>query len=190
MRSLKVIALLILIVGFALFTRNNARAIGRRAHPILAKFQVLQGSGSALEILAPKPGQKISNDAVTMQYALRKDVSAQSVPTFRLRLDANDPVQSVDTSYQFTGLKLGAHTVKIEVLDANNNPVPDSVSEVHFTIVQPGAAVQPEGAMSLAEASTLPEPGYDSLSLMGIVGFGVLVGGALSLYRTRKSQEN
>ncbi|MEO8724786.1 MAG: hypothetical protein ABI383_01570 [Acidobacteriaceae bacterium] len=181
-----------MIIGFALFTRNNAHAIGRRAHPILARFQVLQrpGAASGLQILAPRSGQKISNNAVTIRWALRGDMSVQSVPTFQLRLDADSAVRSVDTSYQFTGLALGAHTVRIDLLDANSNPVPNTFNEVRFTIVQPGTT-RPGDAPPLSEASTMPEPGYNSLSLMGIIGFGVLVGGALSLYRTRavKSQK-
>jgi hypothetical protein len=186
MRIAKVVALLLLIAGFALFTRNNAHAIGRRAHPILAAFQV--ASGSALQILAPKPGQKISNDAVTIRYALDQNVSVQSVPTYQLRLDAKDPVTVPDTSYMFTGLQPGTHTVTVQLLDANNNPVPNTLGQVQFTVVQPGAAQHSEE--SLAQASTLPEPGNDALSLLGIIGFGVLVGGALSLYRNRQTEDH
>ena len=112
-------------------------------------------------------------------------MSVQSIPTYELRLDAKDPVTVPDTSYMFTGLQPGTHTVRVQLLDANSNPVPNTFSEVQFTIVQPGAAHEEE---PMSQASTLPEPGNDALSLLGIIGFGVLVGGALSLYRNRRSE--
>jgi hypothetical protein len=188
MRIAKVVALLVLIAGFALFTRNNAHAIGRRAHPILAAFQAAPGSGTALQIVAPKPGQKISNDAVTIHYVLRQNVSVQSIPNYQVQLDAKDPVTVPDTSYMFTGLQPGTHTVTVQLLDANSNPVPNTLSQVQFTVEQPGAAQHSEE--SLVQASTLPEPGNDALSLLGIIGFGVLVGGALSLYRNRQTGDH
>ncbi len=186
MRTYKITALIVLIIAFALFTRNNAHAIGRRAHPILAAFRVVQ-SGSQLQILAPKPGQKISNNSVTLRYALQPTATVQSSPTFQLRLDANDTVQVSDSSYTFTGLRPGSHSVTVQVLDANGTPVPNTQTQVQFTIVAE-PAVRP--GESLSEASTLPEPRNNALSILGVVGFGVLVGGALSLYRTRSNDSH
>jgi hypothetical protein len=92
---------------------------------------------AALRILAPKPGESLSNDFVTVQYALESPASAASTPTFQLRLDNSDPVQTTDTQYNFTGLAAGTHTVTIQVLDANGTPIPGLRNEVQFTVPPP-----------------------------------------------------
>ena len=186
MRAIRVIGLLILALGLTLFTRNNAHAIGRRAHPLLAAFQMQAAPGSQLTILAPKPGQKVPGDTVTIQFQLQRTATVQSVPTFQIRLDANDVIQTADTSYTFSGVQPGAHTVTIQCVDANGVPVPNAANQIQFTVVQQTAAVNEEDS---AEASAFPaNPGNGSLSMLGVVGFGVLVGGALSLYRNRSSE--
>jgi len=186
MRTIRIIGLLVLALGLTLFTRNNAHAIGRRAHPLLAAFQMQAAPGSQLTVLAPKPGQKVPGDTVTIQFQLQRNATVQSVPTFQLRLDANDVIQTADTSYTFSGLQPGAHTVRIQCVDANGIPVPNAASQIQFTVVQQTAAVSEEDS---AEASAFPaNPGNGSLSMLGVVGFGVLVGGALSLYRNRSSE--
>ncbi|GAC1644937.1 MAG: hypothetical protein NVS9B15_02300 [Acidobacteriaceae bacterium] len=190
MRTYRIIGLIVLALVFALFTRNNAHAIGRRAHPILAALQITAAPNSALQILAPKPGEKVTNDSVTIRYALRAAATVQSIPTFQLRLDANDVIQVADTSYTFTGLQLGSHSVTIQVVDANGTPVPNAESQVQFTIVQAQASQEVEADNeTVSQASTLvADPADGSLSVLGVVGFGVLVGGALSLYRTREAE--
>ena len=144
MRAIRVIGLLILALGLTLFTRNNAHAIGRRAHPLLAAFQMQAAPGSQLTVLAPKPGQKVPGDTVTIQFQLQRNATVQSVPTFQLRLDANDVIQTADTSYTFSGLQPGAHTVRIQCVDANGIPVPNAASQIQFTVVQQTAAVSEE----------------------------------------------
>src|SRR5438270_2374851 len=95
---------------------------------------------SAVNILAPKPGAKLTTNFVQVQYDLANASSASSSPTFRLRLDARDPVDTTDTSYTFTGLTPGAHTVSITVVDANGTPVSGSQSEIRFTVLPPATA--------------------------------------------------
>jgi hypothetical protein len=183
-RQIKLLALLLLIVGFALFTRNNAHAIGRRAHPMLAAFQ-LHSSSSLLHILDPKPGQQLSDNAVTVRYALQDNATAETTPTFQLRLDSGDAFHVAATSYTFTGLSNGMHTVTVQVVDANGTLVPNTFNQIEFTVVPTSAS---QSTVMISEASTLPEPGTGTLSILGIVGFGVLVGGALSLYHARHAQ--
>lgn len=96
----------------------------------------------ALHILVPKNGESISTNFVTVQYELSTPVSAASTPTFQLRLDNRDPVQITDTKYTFTGLPAGTHTVTVQVVDANNTPLPGAQSQVQFT-VQPQAQAAP-----------------------------------------------
>src|SRR3954453_32348 len=95
---------------------------------------------SAVNILAPKPGAKLTTNFVQVQYDIANASSASSSPTFRLRLDARDPVDTTDTSYTFTGLTPGAHTVSITVVDANGTPVSGSQSEIRFTVLPPATA--------------------------------------------------
>ena len=190
MRKLKIAGLLLFAVVFAMFTRNNAKAIGRHAHPLLAAFQVQGLGASQLQILAPKQGEKIANDSVTVTYALQRTATVQSTPIFQLRLDANDAVQVSDTSYTFNGLQPGNHTVSVQCVDANGVPVPNTQSEIQFTVVQSQSLQTGDGTVEVNEAGTLPtEPGEGPLSVLGVVGFGVLVGGALSMQRTRSEQE-
>ncbi len=96
----------------------------------------------ALQILTPKNGETINNDFVTVQYELASPVSAASTPTFQLRLDNHDPVQTIDTQYTFTGVPAGTHTISVQVVDANNTPIPGVRNQVQFTI-QPQARTAP-----------------------------------------------
>ena len=110
---------------------------------------------SALQILTPKNGETISNGFVTVQYELASPVSAASTPTFQLRLDNRDPVQTTDTQYTFTGVPAGTHTITVQVVDANNIPIPGVQNQVQFT-VQPQtrtAPTSPSGQAKMA-AST------------------------------------
>jgi hypothetical protein len=183
MRKYRVLILVAVIVVLALFTRNNAHAIGRRARPVLAAMQVVQSGASQLTILAPKPGQRIQNNAVTINYALQRTATAQSMPTFQLRLDAGDVIQTGDTNYTFTGLGPGNHTISVQAVDANGAPLPNTQGQVQFTILAPSSSLG-LSEIGSSEASAMPEPHSDALSILGMVGFGVLVGGALGVYRT------
>lgn len=185
MRTYKILALLVLVVVVALFTRNNAHALGRRALHSFSYFQTVK-TGSMLAVLQPKPGAKLSSGTVVVQYALQPAATVQSTPTFELRLDASDPVRTADTSYTFTGVNPGAHSVSLVVLDANNVPVANTQTEVQFTVVSTSGTAQPQAEEQVNEAATLAE-NDGSLSILGVVGFGILVGGALSIYRNREN---
>lgn len=170
----------------------------------------------ALHILAPQNGENINNGFVTVQYELASSASAASTPTFQLRLDSRDPVQTTDTQYTFTGLPAGTHIITIEVVDANNTPLPGVQNQVQFTI-QPAA---PQGAGALTQSSAvrlqaaamtsqqppnwrsaaeeanstsqasrgeLPKSG-SALPLISVIGMGVLVGGIASALRTNRTR--
>jgi LPXTG-motif cell wall-anchored protein len=114
----------------------------------------------ALQILTPKNGETINNDFVMVQYELASPVSAASTPTFRLRLDNHDPVQTTDTQYTFTGVPAGTHTISIQVVDANNTPIPGVQNQVQFTI-QPQARTaptSPSGQPGMASTAARLEP--------------------------------
>ncbi len=168
----------------------------------------------ALHILAPKSGDKIDTNFITVSYELASPVSAASTPTFQLRLDSQDPVQTTDTRYTFTGIAPGAHTVSVRVVDANNTPIPGVQSQVQFTVLPPGSPTSPgaprssapsagaqlrNAAMSSQDAGSQTAPAQNQgkpgdehlpktgspLPLLSVIGMGVLLGGIASALRTR-----
>ncbi len=166
-----------------------------------------------LRILSPKLGEKIGSSAVDVRYELTNtNADAAASPTYRVQLDGRDPSETLDTEYNFTGLAPGAHSVTIELVDANHTPIAGSRAVVHFTTFVPGAngghatpgsttprngsnqpphptaSLQPgSGAagVTLASRKELPSAGGE-LPLLSMVGFGVLVGGVISAMRARK----
>lgn len=171
--------------------------------------QAVMAASDSLRILQPGVGEKISNSSVEVRYELvNRGADAAASPTYRLQLDGRDPVETLDTSYDFTGLAPGAHTVVLELVDANHTPIGGSRAVLHFTVLAPGAQPgsaapagpeKPHTTGSLAPPSivkaNLPLPGNDrnqlpsaggELPLLSMVGFGVLVGGVISAMRGRK----
>jgi hypothetical protein len=145
---------------------------------------------SALKIVAPKPDEKLQQTSVTVRYQQVSPASASGTPTYELRLDDRDPVQTTDTSYTFNGLKPGAHDLIVQVVDANNVPISGTRSEVHFVVAGPatGAGITSESSAAPPsmppQSSDLPSGG-SSLPLLSVIGFGILVGGVISALRTR-----
>ena len=88
----------------------------------------------SLRILTPKNGDRIAQDFIDLTFELAAPPSADSSPTFQVRLDSSEPVHTTDTRYTFTGLKPGRHTVSVQMVDANNTPIQGSRAEVHFTV--------------------------------------------------------
>jgi hypothetical protein len=170
-------------------------------------------SAAAIRILAPKPGERITNSFVEVKYELVASATASSSPTFQIRLDDRDPVHTTDQQQTFTGLQPGKHTISIEVLDANNTPVAGTRSEVQFTLVNPGRGeAQPNPGTLTASGpavrlrlAAFSQPASDSsnpkkpdqspqqqlprsgsaLPLLSVIGVGVLIGGIISARRTR-----
>src|SRR5256885_9750083 len=78
---------------------------------------------SAVKILEPKAGARLTVNFVQLRCDLENAASASGTPTFRLRLDARGPVDTTDAVYTFTGLAPGARSVSIAVIGANGVPV-------------------------------------------------------------------
>jgi hypothetical protein len=149
-----------------------------------------------LRIVLPQNGQKISSDFVEIRYTLLNPAAtAADTPTYELQLDGNTPVDTIDTSYTFTGLAPGQHTVIVQLVDANGTPVAGSTSSVHFTVLAPqpppGAGPRPE--LTPASQSQKAQPknqqelpdANSALPVLSVIGFGVLVGGIASALKTR-----
>jgi hypothetical protein len=96
----------------------------------------------SVRILAPRSGDKISNNFVDFRYELASPASAAGSPTFQVRLDSAEPIRTTDTRYTFTGLQPGRHTLSVEVVDANNIPVQGSRAEVQFNVIAPQRSPQ------------------------------------------------
>lgn len=188
MRRLRNIAILILLMmGLLLFTRHGA------ALRAWAQTEV-----TALRIISPRSGEKLQQNFVTVRFAQLQQATS---PTFELRLDAQDPVHTSDTSYTFTGLNAGPHDLIVQVVDANNTPIMGTRSEVRFTVLQPTS--NPSGTQSAPGHQSLPKPvnqsspietpkemallpdAHTSLPLLSVIGFGILVGGVISALKTR-----
>jgi hypothetical protein len=161
-------------------------------------------TSAAVEILSPKPGAKLTTNFVQVKYGVANAASASSSPTFRLRLDAADPVDTTDTSYTFTGLAPGTHRVSIAVVDANGTPVSGTQSEIKFTVAPPVAApssapprgqntgtltafnVIPRAAAATSVKEMQSDPG-DITSPLLLLLAGVIIGGVISAVRTHTS---
>jgi hypothetical protein len=159
-------------------------------------------ASSSLKILSPTVGEKIGSTAVSVRYQMtNQGASAAPSPTFRLQLDGRDPVETLDSEYSFTGLPPGAHSLTVELVDANHTPIGGSQAIVRFVTFTPGANTptsQVNGDGPLAPPTVvkaklslpddndqLPAAGGE-LPLLSMVGFGVLLGGVISAMRTRR----
>jgi hypothetical protein len=156
----------------------------------------------AVKILEPKAGAKLTVNFVQLRYDLENASSASGTPTFRLRLDAHDPVDTTDATYTFTGLAPGPHSVSISVVDANGVPLSGTQNEVKFTVAAaptPSAA-PPQGqaggswvSLNLvprAEAAStvaVESSDADMASLVLWLICGILVGGIVAAARTRSA---
>src|SRR5438270_12642775 len=155
---------------------------------------------SPIKILAPKPGQKLTQSFVQVRFELTRSATAAGSPTFQVQLDDRDPTRSTDTQQTFTGLAPGNHTASVEVVDANNTPVPRSRTAIDFIVLPPPAppAVAPRPRLLLAAAQNPPPPQEEPaktpdnlprsgspLPFLSAVGLGSLVGGTYATLRTR-----
>ena len=171
-----------------------------------AAQQSVMAASSSLRILSPTVGEKIGSTSLDVRYELTDSgADAAPSPNYRLQLDGRDPVETLDTEYNFTGLAPGAHTLTLELVDANHTPINGSQTVVHFNTFTPGAAGSsspaPKGPTSellppRIVKARMPLPASNpvdqlpaasgELPLLSMLGFGVLVGGVISAMRTRK----
>ncbi|MFL6437653.1 MAG: hypothetical protein ACJ71Q_08750 [Terriglobales bacterium] len=149
---------------------------------------------SSLRIVSPKPNEKLAQTFVAVQFQQISPASPAGTPTYELRLDGRDPVQTTDTTYTFNGLTPGSHDLVIQIVDANGTPVSGTRSEVKFVIVNPVATAGTTGqalnwpVLPQTPLTDLPN-GNSSLPLLSIIGFGILVGGVISALRTRPAHK-
>lgn len=185
MMKLKSLAVILAVMVFAGIAVGQATAAAGAAPP-------------AIRILAPTPGEKLAQSAMTVQFQLdNPGLAAGGFPNFSIQLDGRDPVITAQTSQNFTGLTPGAHTVVVQLVDANNTPIAGSRAETQFTVAAPAAQPQPapppgeQMRADLPQSDVLSDQGEplpaasSPLPLLSLIGFGALVGGVLSAMRTR-----
>ncbi len=166
---------------------------------------------SPVRILTPTAGQTLTSDYVQLSFELARP-ALSGEPSFLVQLDAKDPINMSDTSYTFSDIQPGNHTIRVTLVDANNMPIEGGTATVQFKVKQPGGG--PGGAMqrptgtpangslasrSLAGAApaepipaelrhggdpNLPLAG-SPLPLLALIGFGLLIGGAAQAMRMR-----
>jgi len=154
---------------------------------------------NALSILKPTAGEKLRQNSITVSYALANPgASAAGSPNFQLRLDSQDPVTTTSTDYTFTGLAPGAHTVTVQLVDANGTPVPGTQAVVQFSVLRQTTRTYGPQAIAAAlrlnptdirvqEPASQPIPSAGgALPLLSVIGFGVLLGGIASAMKTRR----
>src|SRR5437588_2682298 len=136
MKNFRILVLVVLLAIAA------PLAVHYRAWALVAP-QSGQGAGaqavlpSALRIVSPKPNEKLAQTFVAVQYQQISPASPSGSPTYELRLDGRDPVQTTDTTYTFNGLTPGSHDLIVQIVDANSIPVSGTRSEVKFVVVNP-----------------------------------------------------
>jgi len=181
------IAVLILLIAIA-----TPFALHRRAWALHQPADAEAGSAAAnpVHVISPAAGEELGRAYAVVQY---REPSAKltSSPTYELRMDGRDPVQTTETNYTFNGLKPGSHDLIVQVVNADGTPISGTRSEVRFTVAATATAANATGAQT-SNFPPLPQPltndlpnGNGSLPLLSIIGFGILVGGVISALRTR-----
>jgi hypothetical protein len=158
------------------------------ANPAIHSAATVAAQNSLIHILSPVPSQQLSTSYVDVNYELVNPGVSGGSPDFQVQLDGREPVSTKDTTYTFTGLTPGEHTVIVQLVDANGTPVTGGRSTVVFFVIAGGS--QQQGTRAPGMTTNYGEPpdlasASSTLPLLSIIGFGVLVGGVASALRTR-----
>jgi hypothetical protein len=127
---------------------GQSAVAGTQNAPPAQNAPVAPQNVSAVRFLTPQPGEKLQQNAVTVRYAIdQPQIVAASTPTFKVRLDGREPVETTEKEATFTGLAPGNHAVAVEVVDANGTPVQGTHTEIQFTVApEPTPPVDPAAA--------------------------------------------
>ena len=174
--------------------------------PLAVRAETTGGSaqeapGAAIQITSQQNNWQQRTNVVKLQFNLIDPAVAGSSPSFRIQLDDNAPTTTATTEESLIGVPPGEHSIRVELLDASGDPVPQSHSEVKFSVL-PSAATHTSNAhkaqlskfdTQAAEGTLASDASRDaaipeassSLPILSIIGFGVLVGGIASAMKTR-----
>jgi len=156
-----------------------------------------------IRILTPVSGQASASNSILLRYQLTNPAASAGSPNFQLQMDGQDPITTTATEYTFTGLSSGKHSITVVLVDANGTPVGNGSSTVQFTVknqVAPPTTGSVGNAPSASDAATLasstpaelggtiesqPSVASNSMPVVSLIGFGVLIGGVASAFKTR-----
>jgi hypothetical protein len=160
---------------------------------------------AAIRILAPIADQTLAGNSVDLRFEVVRPPLG-SEPSFLVQIDDASPIKTSETSYTFSGVQAGIHSVRVTLMDVNNSPAPGGLATVQFNVptssqfahtdnsrvarhrptqaisgAAPGAPIPPElradGDISFPMAGS-------PLPLLSLIGFGLLIGGATQTMRT------
>lgn len=138
MRALNIVLSFALILGTCLCA--VAQVSGTTTPDSTAATALARPKSPNLQIVSPQAGQRISTDFVNIQYQVTSPAGgANNPPTFQVSLDGADPVETASNTQTLSGLALGAHTVSVQMVDANGLPVSGTRTEVRFVVASPQA---------------------------------------------------
>ncbi|MBI2677794.1 MAG: hypothetical protein HYX28_03340 [Candidatus Koribacter versatilis] len=129
---------------------------------VVAIAQTATPAQPTLRIVSPKSAEKVSASFVTVRWELLNPASsANSSPTFMVRLDGQDAIRTTDTEFTFSGLAAGRHSLVLQLVDANDTPINGAHAEVTFTVSAPvpmPADTTPDHTDIVRQTSLTPPP--------------------------------
>ncbi len=144
-----------------------------------------------VRILTPVAGDTAPSSAVLVRFQLTNPAAGAGEPNFVVQMDGQDPITTTSMEHTFTGLAPGAHSVTVTLVDANGTPQTGGQAIVQFKVKAPQTN---GGGMAKADAPPIEAPvqiseagafSPDALPILSAIGFGVLLGGAISALKTR-----
>jgi hypothetical protein len=163
-----------------------------------------EAQSAAIRILAPVADQTLAGGSVALQYEVVRPL-LRGEPSFLVQIDDANPIKTSETSYTFSGLQAGTHSVNVTLLDVNQSPVQDGLATVQFNVplasqlahLENSRAVKRHPAQTITGAAPSapipPELRADGdinfpmagspLPLLSLIGFGLLIGGATQTMR-------
>jgi hypothetical protein len=202
-------ALSVVIVGSALLSaQSTSQPSGRSGGSTPAPNQTVNPvpQSQYIRILTPVAGQATTNNSIQLRYQLTNPAASAGAPNFQLQLDGADPVTTTSTEYTFSGLEPGTHSITVNLVDANGTPIAGGSAVVQFSVKAPGTAPRgsasgptatPGASGSSTDRSSFtpselggtmreqPQMASNSLPMLSLIGFGVLIGGVASAFKTR-----
>jgi hypothetical protein len=191
MKFYKAVLLVCMVAGVANAQQSAPQQPPAPSPPAVAAQPLVNADSQSqlLRILTPISGQQVTTGYVDVNYELLNPGVSGSMSNFTVQLDGQDPVSTMDTTYTFTGLTPGQHSVVVQLVDANGTPVTGGRSVVTFFATSNSGSLAPRpNKGTVIDSSERQElaPASSPLPLIAVVGFGALLGGVASALRTRR----